>query len=55
MKQENNVTTKKAKADDKDGDQEVDQPPKKRIRNKALDEDEGEEDEDEQNELDDDM
>ena len=57
--QENNVAKKKAKADDKDGDQEVDQPAKKRIRHKAHDEDEDDAgdqgDEDEQNELDDDM
>jgi len=57
--QETNVAKEKAKADDKDGEQEVDQPAKKRIRREALDEDEDatgdQEHEDEQNELDDDM
>ncbi|CAD6246264.1 unnamed protein product [Miscanthus lutarioriparius] len=56
---ETNVAKEKAKTDDKDGEQEVDQPAKKRIRRKVLDEDEddigNQEDEDEQNELDDDM
>ncbi|KAG2576064.1 high mobility group B protein 7-like [Panicum virgatum] len=57
---ENNVAAaEKAKADDTEGDQEVDQPPKRRRRRK-VDEDEDDEaggqgDEDDKNELDDDM
>ncbi|CAO2205412.1 unnamed protein product [Urochloa humidicola] len=54
---ENNVAAEKAKADDTEGDQEVDQPAKRRRRRKVDDEDEvgDQEDENEKNELDDDL
>ncbi|CAO2169917.1 unnamed protein product [Urochloa humidicola] len=54
---ENNVAAEKAKGDDTEVDQEVDQPAKKRRRRKVDDEDEAgeQEDEDEKNELDDDL